>query len=268
MDSKSRKGIPAGCELSDSEDDYYDELIKPQKIVVKAAEKSPREQMKERLLVHLKNNDKDAIQEELDHGPVKGFDIDEHLDSTWNILFYACSLGSSELVKYLVEVRGACINRTANSETPLMVACYSKADSEEVLKIVKILVNESTNIRVSNSYGVTALMFACSSGHIEVVKYLLSLNDAYDARDNDGNNSLFHAIDGKQVKIAKILIDAGIDLSASNRTGYTAKHYAMNENQQEIVNLFPQESLKYETPSAFMNYNRFEDLVPGLENGV
>lgn len=258
--------LPAGYEeSSNSEDDFEDGFYhsKP-KVKPKIIEKSPKDLMKERLLQHLSGNNLNAIKEELDHGPVKGFDIDEPVDSRWTLLFQACFLARPDIVQYLIEERGADTSPNEAGESPLMVVCYSNGDSDDVLKIAQLLIKNSTNISLSNTAGVTALMFASSHGHIEVVKYLLTLNDAFDAIDNECKNALFHAIEGKQKEIAKILIDAGTDLNVTNNFGFTAKHFAYEDNQLEIVELFPEEVYEYQTPSAFMSYNRFEDLIPGM----
>lgn len=258
--------LPAGYEeSSNSEDDFEDGFYfsKP-KVKSKIIEKTPKELMKERLTQHLNDNNLSALKEELDHGPVKGFDIDEPVNSRWSLLFQACSLARPDVVQYLIEERGVDTSPNEDGESPLMVACYSNGDSDDVLKIAKLLIKNATNISLSNTAGITALMFASSHGHIEVVKYLLSLNDAIDAIDNDSKNALFHAIEGKQKEIAKILIDAGIDVDVANNFGFTAKHFAYEENQLEIVELFPEEVYEYQTPTAFMSYNRFEDLIPGM----
>jgi ankyrin repeat protein len=253
-------GIPGGFEdsNSDSEDEFFfTSKVKPKPMVI---EKTPIQLKKERLLTFVTENNLSAIKDELD-GPVKGYDIDQLLDARWNLLYHACFLGHCEIVKYLVEVRGACINMTENSETPLMVACYSNADSEKVLEVVKALINESTIISSSNECGITPLMFASRNGHLEVVKYLISLKDAVDAIDNNGKNALFHAIDGKQVEIAKFLIDSGIDLSVTENFGNTAKNYANDELQMAIYELFAPDVYEYLTPCNFLSYNQFEDIV-------
>lgn len=263
-----RNAVPAGYEFSDSDEDsdengfYSNKSRFKQNIVVK----SPMELMKERLLQNLNNKDLNAIKEELDHGPVKGFDIDEPIDSYQNLLYHACSLALPEIVKYLVEQRGADTSVNETGETPLIVACYSETNSDDVLEVVKILIQASTNISAANLQGITALMLASQRGHFVVVQHLLSLNDAIDAIDNDGKNALFHAIDGKQKEIAALLIDHGIDLNVFNNDGFTAKHYAIDEYQHEIVKLFPEEIEQYSTPSSFMNYNKFQDLIPGMSD--
>lgn len=266
--NKSRSkivGLPAGFESSDSDGDFWDDgyvNAKPSN-VPKTIAKPPLALKKEKLLELVRANQLKAIQEELDHGAVKGFNIDEPLDGRWNILFHACRLGFSEIVDFLINERGACIKTTESSETLLMVACYSQADSAEVYKVVKSLTDKSAMISSPDIYGVTALMFACSNGHVEVVKHLLSLNDSYDAIDNEGKNALFHAVDGKSAEIAKCLVEAGIDLTVTDKFGVSAKQYAADELQSEIVAIFPPEEFKYQIPCNFIGYNRFEDLIPG-----
>jgi ankyrin repeat protein len=145
-----------------------------------------------------------------------------------------------------------------------MVACYSSEDSEKVLAVVKVLVEASASISSANLLGITPLMFAASHGHTSTVSYLLSLNDSFDAIDNEGKNALFHAIDGKHEEISKILIDAGIDLNVANKYGVTAKNYARNEHCDTILDLFPPEIERYQTPSSYLSYNKFENLIPGM----
>jgi len=187
---------PAGDETSEDSDDAFfgprepsgepqgEPQIKPPPIV----DDTNQRDTKFRLEEHLKKNDLKAIQQELNSDFLNGFDIDSELGTEWNMLYHACYLGHVEIVQYLVEERGATINLTKQSETPLMVACQSEEDSDKVFQIVKTLMKETTIINSSNRNGVTPLMFASKNGHAEVVKYLLLNHDTYDAIDNDGNN--------------------------------------------------------------------------------
>lgn len=264
-------GLPAGCESSCSEDEMWDDGYansSKTRNLPKPVVKTPLELKKEKLLELVTKNNLVGIQEELDDGLVKGFNIDEPLESRWNILYQACHLGFPEIVDFLINERGACINTTENGESPLMVACYSPADSANVYKVVKALTDKSAMINSSDLYGVTALMFACGKGHVKVVQHLLSLNDSFDAIDNDGRNALFYAIDAKSFKIAKLLVEAGIDLTVTDKFGSSAKEHASNELQPNIVELFPPEVVKYQIPCNFLSYNRFEDLIPGADCDV
>lgn len=258
--------VPGGYETENSDDDLFADgfYTEKKKFAPKIIEKSPIELKKEKLFDFLKKNEVDEIRDELDKGAVKGFDIDEPIDGSWNLLYHACYLALPDIVQFLIDERGACINTTTNDETPLMVACYSEGETENVLKVVKALIKESTIVSSSNLFGVTPLMFASRHGHASVVSFLLSLNDAYDAIDNEGKNALFHAIDGKHVEIAKMLIAAGIDLSVAHKFGSTAKDYARDELQQDIFELFPAEIQRFQIPCNYLSYNRFEDLIPGI----
>lgn len=261
--------VPAGFELSDSEDEFFGEYLinKPSGHSSKKS-KSPKQIFAETLATCVLENNLIALQSVLTSTEAKGFNIDEPLEGGWNLLSQACNQARVDVVRYLVEKRGADPRASETGETALMVACYSEASSEDVFEVVKILVTEPSIIVASNTSGVTALMFASKAGHIEVVRYLLLHGpaNAINAVDNEGMNALFHAIGGKRTEVAEVLISSGIDLTACNMYGLSAKHYAIEENQQDIIELFPKEDEKYQTPGAYMSYNRFEDLIPGRSN--
>lgn len=264
--------VPAGLELSDSEDEYYDDYpANKSNGHSSKTSKSPKQIFAEKLATCVLENDLTALQSALTSAEAKGFNIDEPLDgrwSGWNLLYEACHLARVDFVRYLVETRGADPRASETGETALMVACYSEASSEDVFEVVKILVTVPLIIAASNDSGVTALMFASKAGHIEVVRYLLlhSPANAINAVDNEGMNALFHAIGGKRTEVAELLIRSGIDLTACNMFGLTAKHFAIEDDQQDIIGLFPMEDEKYQTPGAYMSYNRFEDLIPGMSD--
>lgn len=266
----SQSYLPAGFSDSDedSSDEYGFSYDKVKTFQRKDNAKTGIELKKEKLLEYLNRNDLAAMKNELDHGEVKGFDIDAPLDGQLNLLYLSCSLGCSEIVQYLVQERGAYVNSSIESKSPLMFACDSAADSDEILKIVKTLIKENANYRSSDLFGVTPLMFASARGHTEVVKYLLSINDAIDAVDNEKKNCLFHAIDGNKFEIAKILIEAGVNINVVNNFGNSAKDYARNELQEDIVALFPEDVYVYQPPCNFMSYNRFDDIIPCSKSDV
>lgn len=257
--------MPAGSEFeSDSEGEDYYERHTPKMPV-----KTPIELKKERLLQVLQEKDLNGIKQELDHGLPKGLDIDEAIDRNWNLLFHACSLGLPDIVQFLVDERGSFVNLEVDAETPIMVACHSEADSPDVLKIVRVLIENAANFRMTDAYGVTSLMKACSRGHAEAVKYLIAKKDSINTIDNEKRNALFHAIEGKHVEIAKILIDAGIDLNVVNTFGASARDLAIAEMQNEILALMPLEKEQpFQLPINFTSYNRFEDLIPDESSDV
>lgn len=180
--------LPAGySDFEDDEDDYYSYNTE-RKQEVQKYERPPIEVFKELIFLHLLENNVEALRNELDNGSIKGFDIDSEVSNHWNLLFLACSEGKSVIVKFLIEERGVEVNAHVDSETPLIVACKSTANSEEIFKIVKLLMKESTNINSTNKIGQTALMLACKLGHLKTVELLMSKGVSIDAIDNYGYN--------------------------------------------------------------------------------
>lgn len=261
------KYLPGGMESSDSDDDHlycYDYDVNEEKKyhplpVIQSV--SPLELKKKKLLKYLENNQLDEIREELNDRSCKGFDINQKLDERWNLVHHACNLGSSQILKYLIEECGADSDIWEGDMNSMMIACCSEVDTSKVLEVIKVLVSQNVNFRASNVLGIKPLMFASASGHAKVVEYFLSLNDSLNAIDNHGRNALFHAIEGKQTDVARILIEAGIDLNVVNLHGESSKDYAENDNNQDILNLFPAEVPQYIPSTNFISYNRFQDIV-------
>lgn len=181
--------LPAGYSDSDSDSDFdYNQYYYGKKKKIYLPVKSEEETFKENLIKHLKDNDVIGLRYELDHGKFKGFNIDSKVSFDWNLLFHAIFEGKAEIVKFLIDERGVNINLHLDSETPLIIACKSSADSEEIFKIVKLLLKESVNIHSTNRLGQNALMLACFNGHIKVVEFLMNKGAPIDEVDNDGCN--------------------------------------------------------------------------------
>lgn len=266
MANKVLNYLPAG--YSDTDDDYFDEIEgyyseKPRNNYKPAEVEKPQiEIFKSALLDHVNNGNIDKLRSELDSGLIEGFDIDSEVSSGWNLLFYACFNGHSKIVEFLIKERGVNINLYFDNESPLMITCKASAKSDEVLKIVKLLVKESTNINSTNSFGVTPLMIASDKGHFETVEFLMNRGASIATIDNNGYNALFYAIEGNHVEIAKLLIEAGIDLSVVDKQGNTAKMIADGDNRDEILKLFPPEKYQYKIPTSFLSYSDFKTLIP------
>lgn len=188
------QGVPAG--YSGSEDDafeeydgYYFEKIPREKNCYQI-QKTEIEIYHDTVLDDLKNNDMNKLRDLLDKGIRSGFDIDSPINGQWNLLYYACSYALPEMVKFLIEERGACLNTRIEGETPLMVTCMaSNEDPENVLKIIKILCeSEPKLINRTNYLGENALMLAAHSGHLGAVKYLIKIGESCDNINNSGRN--------------------------------------------------------------------------------
>ncbi|XP_070505776.1 ankyrin repeat, SAM and basic leucine zipper domain-containing protein 1 [Chironomus tepperi] len=265
--------LPAG--YSDSENEGYDDcdgyfFEKTKKPMIKV-QKSEFEEFRDNLLSHLRDNNVPELRKTLDKGIRSGFDIDSPIDGHWNLLFYACSYGFSEVVEFLTEERGVNVDIRIDGETALMIVCSSTQNSDEILKIIKILhKTEPKLINRTNYVGENALMLAAKKGHLNVIEYLIKIGESYNIVNNSGRNVLFYAIEGNNIDIAKKLFELEIDLDVRDCYGTTPKKYAEECNAEEILELFPLEEYKYVTPSSYYSYSSFDSLVPNTlgENSI
>ncbi|CAG9807561.1 unnamed protein product [Chironomus riparius] len=257
--------LPAG--FSDSENEAYDEFdgyyFEKTNKTIKIVQKSEFEEFRDNLLSHLKSNNVSELRKTLDKGLRTGFDIDSPIDDHWNLLYFACSYGFPDVVNFLTEERGVNADIRIDGETALMIACSSTQNSDEILKIIKILHKmEPKLINCTNYIGENALMLAAKRGHLSVIEYLIKVGESYNIINNSGRNVLFYAIEGNNIDIAKKLFELEIDLDIRDCYGTTAKKYAEECNTKEILELFPLEEYKYETPSSYYSYNTFDAIVP------
>lgn len=156
-------------------------LVQKKKKVVK---KTPEELLRENLVMIVNERDCAKLKKTLNENPK--FDLDQPVFLEWPLLFFACHMAYTDIVRYLIEERKRDINLDVESETPLSVACYSNGVSKEVLQTVELLISKGSVVNVSNSSGVTPLMFASMKDHLVVVEYLLQKKAAIQAIDNDG----------------------------------------------------------------------------------
>jgi ankyrin repeat protein len=126
---------------------------------------------------------------------VPDIDINMENKNTENALMMCAFKGNLELVKYLVEDKGAEIEKDGWS--PLHYAATNGH-----LQIVEYLVNKEADVDIESPNKTTPLMMAARFGHIQVVKYLL---------------------------------DQEADLSLQNDQQLTAIDFAAMNNQREIV---------------------------------
>lgn len=133
-------------------------------------------------------NERDCakLKKTLDETPK--FDLDQPVFLEWPLLFFACHMAYTDIVKYLIEERGRDINLEIESETPLTVACNSNGVSKEVFQTVELLISKGSVVNLSTSAGITPLMFASMKDHLEVVDYLLQKKAVIGAIDNEGRN--------------------------------------------------------------------------------
>ena len=83
----------------------------------------------------------------------------------------------------------------------------------------------------------TALSYAASNGHMDVVRLLVLAKAGLNKGDKEGFVALHHLARLNQADMIKFLVDHGADVDmASKKTGETPLHTAVQHNQLDAVN--------------------------------
>lgn len=200
--------VPGGYELEEeysSGDDCFDYYQYPKhSVIAPKVDLNPlpptREQNIEEMLKIIEiGDDVVKIEEILDSENMKGFDVDSLIPGrNWTLLIHACFESKPGLVEFLLEKRGASSMKiTRLYETPMIIACKSTKEPEDIIQVLKVLSKHPPLIIDSeDSKGMTSLMHASSAGYLKVVEYLLTFKPLLDACDHEGQTALMHALLG------------------------------------------------------------------------
>lgn len=100
------------------------------------------------------------------------------------------------------------------------------------LEFVYYLVNEKH--AAVDKDGWTALHYAATKGHLDIVKFLVSKDADIDPDSPNNTTPLMMAARYGHIHVVKFLLDNGADLSAKNTQDLTAIDFANKFNQNEI----------------------------------
>ena len=120
-------------------------------------------------------------------------------------------------------------SRNDKDESPLMLAALKGH-----LALVKKLVERDADV---NKTGWTALHYAASGGHVQVIDFLLEHSAYIDAESPNGTTPLMMAAMYGSPESVKLLIQAGADLNVKNTVGMTALDFAVRGKRQNAKEL-------------------------------
>lgn len=153
-------------------------------------------------------------------------------------------------VKLLIE-SGACVNQlNLEGKFPLHIAVSKSED-----KCVEYLLSAGADPNAEDASGYTPLWFAICDNNITIAPLLLK----YGANVNWCNKTfrmslLCNAANRRHKNMVKLLLEYGADVNAETALGATALHYAIDEEDIEIVKMLIQKNCYMD------NYSLFKDI--------
>lgn len=145
------------------------------------------------------------------------------------VLHIAAREHNLEVLKILVEGGADIDKQNALKETPIMIA--SLAGSTDM---VQYLLSKDAEV---NKPGWTALLYAATNGHADIVKLLLDASAYIDGAAPNGTTPLMMATRGGYIDTVRLLLDEGADPSVKNENGDTAASWALKAKQTNIADL-------------------------------
>lgn len=134
-----------------------------------------------------------------------------------------------DVAEALIRAKGLDFERTnAAGENALMMAAY-----QGLLPLVKLMV-ETYDVEV-NKTGWTALHYAATNGHDDVVKYLLDHAAYIDAESPNATTPLMMAAMNGHITTVKLLLDEGADMNLRNQQKMDVIDFAKRYHQDEIA---------------------------------
>jgi ankyrin repeat protein len=134
-----------------------------------------------------------------------------------------------EVAEALIRAKHIDFDRTnAAGENALMMAAY-----QGLLPLVKLMV-ETYDVEV-NKTGWTALHYAATNGHDDIVKYLIEHAAYIDAESPNGTTPLMMAAMNGHITTVKLLLDEGADMDLRNQQKMDVIDFAKRYHQDEIA---------------------------------
>ncbi|KAJ3555048.1 hypothetical protein NM688_g2789 [Phlebia brevispora] len=104
--------------------------------------------------------------------------------------------------------------------------------------LIRSLISQNPSlVNAQDVDGRTPLHWACTSGSLDIVRYLLDQKAEVDLQDHSGWTSLHIAVSAGHEDITRELLGAGADVRKANDKGLTPLHYAASKSHVDIGKL-------------------------------
>lgn len=182
-------------------------------------------------------------------------------DSTgWTALHWACSRGKEDMVKLLLE-NDAIVNVvTEDNWAPIHDA--ARSGSEPVVRLLK---EAGADMDVKTKNGSLTLHFAAQYDRVDVMKFLLSLEDVkVDAQNQAGHTAVHVAARYGKENVVKVLLEARANVLLKDKINRTAMQLAEEHGFHSLGLLLEEEVVTQEAQSI----NNAEIAMKDAEEAV
>ena len=159
--------------------------------------------------------------------------INEKTNEGYTALHYAAMIGNLKIIKLLKDNGAKIDSVTKLGKNVLHIA----AENNQPSVIIYFIFNEPLDIYSVDENGSTPLHWACYSGAVESVSYLISLKADINAIDNEKYTPLHLAASTNREKIVRLLLQNGVNKNLRNINGELPIDIASKNNNKNIVNL-------------------------------
>jgi uncharacterized protein len=118
-----------------------------------------------------------------------------------------------------------------------MEGIWAAARAGDLGEVQQLVGQDPGLVNARDGRGMTPLMYASASGHLELVRWLLDKGVAINERDDDGYSALFLSCWEGQTAVVRLLLQRGADLAIADEEGFTPLMRAALEGFPEIVRL-------------------------------
>ena len=160
-------------------------------------------------------------------------------------------LATKDILEYLLDWKhrrpysSEALDKRVEGRRLELINEFEKTDKSDLLffaakhgffNLAQQLIEDGEDVNKENDDGMTPLFYACNTGNLGVVKYLVEEHGVnVDKEDKKGETPLFDACRGGNFEIVKYLVEHGADVNKENMSGKTPLFYACKGGNLEIV---------------------------------
>ncbi|XP_033747337.1 uncharacterized protein LOC117332513 [Pecten maximus] len=158
-------------------------------------------------------------------------------------LHFACKANLPKNVAILLSNGADPDREDASMCVPLHSVCKghsSESDGSNSFQCVELLLNVVSDVNAVDSYGKTALHYACAwarDRRLDCVTLLLSKGANPNITDDHGHQPVFYACESGNLKCLQALVNHGIDVNHRGHQGKQPIHYACGRGNIDVVKM-------------------------------